>query len=100
MYENLWLLTQQMLSAAQNGEWDILIEIERKRNVLVASMTTKNGAAIMNTVEQQKTAEIIRHVLAADSEIQTLTVSWQGELKDILGSIGTEKKLSKAYESL
>lgn len=98
-YEDLWLLTQQMLNAAQNGDWEALIEGEQKRNALVERMMVQNESFTMNTVEQQKTGEIIRHILAADSEIKTLTEAWKGELKEILGSIGTEKKLSKAYET-
>lgn len=100
IYENLWLLTQQMLNAARNGDWDVLIEVEINRNALVERLMAQNEtAAVMNTVEQHKTGEIIRKVLAADSEIKTLTEAWQGELQEILGSIGTEKKLSKAYET-
>jgi flagellar protein FliT len=97
MYESLWLLTQQMLNAARNGDWDALIEVEIKRNALIERLMAQNEAAITNTVEQQKTREIIQQVLAADNEIKALTVAWQGELQEILGSIGTEKKLSKAY---
>lgn len=88
-----------MLNAAQNGDWDALIEGEIKRNALIDRMMVNNESAIMNTVEQQKTGEIIRHVLAADSEIKMLTEAWKSELQEILGSIGTEKKLSKAYET-
>ncbi|MHB0985919.1 MAG: flagellar protein FliT [Sulfuricella sp.] len=98
-YENLWLLTRQMLDAAQNGDWDALIESELKRNALVERMMAKNESSVMNAVEQQKTGEIIRHILAADGEIKTLTEAWKGELQEILGSVGTEKKLHKAYES-
>lgn len=98
-YENLWLLTRQMLDAAQNGDWDVLLEAELKRNAWVERMRLQNVSSIKNTVEQQKAGEIIRHILAADSEIKTLTEAWKGELQEILGSIGTEKKLSKAYET-
>ncbi|HUX63631.1 flagellar protein FliT [Sulfuricella sp.] len=98
-YENLWLLTRQMLNAAQNGDWDALIEGELKRNAWVERMRVQNASSVMNTVEQQKAGEIIRNVLAADKEIKTLTEAWKGELQEILGSIGTEKKLSKAYET-
>ncbi len=99
IYEDLWLLTQQMLNAARNGDWDVLIEVEIKRNAMVERLMAQDEAAVTNTVEQQKTGEIIRKILAADSEIKTLTEAWQGELQEILGSIGTEKKLSKAYET-
>lgn len=99
MYENLWLLTQQMLKAAQSSDWDALVEAELKRTELVERMRVQNASSIMNTIEQQKTGEIIRKIQAADSEIITLTEAWQGELKEMLGSIGTEKKLNKAYET-
>lgn len=98
-YQNLWLLTRQMLDVARNGDWDALIESELKRNALVERMMGQNESSIMNTVEQQKAGEIIRKILAADTEIKTLTEAWKGELQEILGSIGTEKKLNKAYET-
>ena len=88
-----------MLNAARNGDWDALIEGELKRSALVERIRVQNEPPLMNAVEQQKAGEIIRNILAADSEIKTLTEAWKGELKEILGSIGIEKKLSKAYET-
>jgi flagellar protein FliT len=99
IYENLWLLTQKMLNAAQNGDWDALIQGELERNAWVERLKAQTEKAITNSVEQQKTGEIIRKILAADGEIKTLTEAWKGELQEILGSIGTEKKLNKAYET-
>jgi flagellar protein FliT len=88
-----------MLHAAQNGDWDALIESELKRKALVEGMMHENESSLMDTVEQQRIGETIRKILAADSEIKSLTQTWMGELQEILGSIGTEKKLSKAYET-
>jgi len=99
LYEDLWLLTRQMLNAARNDDWDALIEDEPKRNALVERIRVQNASTNMNGGEQQKTGEIIRNILTADGEIKTLTEAWMGELQELLGSIGTEKKLSKAYET-
>lgn len=88
-----------MLCAAQNGEWDALIEGELKRSALVERMMAQNEPPATGATEQQKTGEIIKNILAADGEIKTLTEAWKGELQEILGSIGTEKKLNKAYET-
>jgi hypothetical protein len=99
VYENMWLLTQQMLKSAQNGDWDALIEAELKRSALVDCVMAQTETASTNTVEQQKTGEIIQHILEADNEIRALAEAWQGELMNILGSIGIEKKLSKTYET-
>ncbi len=98
-YQNLWLLTRKMLDAARNGDWDALIESELKRNALVERMMGQNEPSIMNTLEQQKSGEIMRNILAADTEIKTLAEAWKGELQEILGSIDIEKKLNKAYET-
>lgn len=98
-YENLWLLTQQMLDAARNDEWDTLIDLEQKRGALVGVMEAGNDLSNMTMVEQQQSGEIIQRILVADEEIRACAEVWMGELQEILGSISTEKKLHKAYEA-
>jgi hypothetical protein len=97
VYENLWLLTQQMLNAARSGRWEALIEVEFNRNILIEQMMAQGESSIMSAIEQRKISGIIRDILAADSEIKALTEAWKGELKNILDSVDTEKKLNKAY---
>ena len=99
MYEKLWLLTRQMLDAAQRDDWDTLIEVELMRDTLVEHIASYDGLSDMTEIERQKTSELIQRILVADEEIQALTVIWMDELQEMLGSIGTEKKLHKAYET-
>lgn len=98
MYKNLGLLTQQMLDAARNDEWDVLIEAERKREAQVERIAAQDGLLAMTVAEQEKTSETIQNILIADEEIKALTATWMGELQEMLGSIGTEKKLQQTYE--
>jgi len=45
-------------------------------------------------------AELIRKILAADIETRLLVVPRQQELESTFDSIGTEKKLLKAYDMM
>jgi flagellar protein FliT len=98
-FEAIWRLTQKMREAANQGEWDQLIELEQTRAALTDALMKQDGEGKWGREEQVQKDELIRKILAADDEIKSLTESWMGELQEMLGSIGIEKKLSKAYES-
>lgn len=98
-YENLWLLTQQMLEAARNEDWDTLIRLEQQRGALVEAMKGRDDVSAMTVIEQQIAGEVIQRILTADAEIRTGSEAWMGELQEMLGSISTEKKLHRVYET-
>lgn len=98
IYRDAWGLTREMLNSAREGDWDALLEFEVKRNALLENPMAKGEIlAEVNVAEQKQLATFIRDILAADAETRTLAGAWMGELQNILSSIGTEKKLSKAY---
>jgi len=98
-YAEMLHLSQQMLASARKSEWDHLIELELKRAVLSEYLMKHEANCTWTTADQEKKGELIRSILEMDDEIKSLTQAWMGELQEILGSIGTEKKLHKAYES-
>lgn len=99
-YAEMLRLTQQMLEVARLAEWDRLVEIERERAVIADHlMKLEEQGGEWTHVEQVKKAHLIRSILAADDEIKSLSQAWMGELQEILGSIDTGKKLSKAYQT-
>lgn len=99
-YAEMLSLTQQMLDVARLAEWDRLVEIEHERAVIADNlMKLEEGCDEWTQVEQVKKADLIRSILAADDEIKNLSQAWMGELQEILGSIDTGKKLSKAYQT-
>lgn len=98
-YEDVRRLTQQMLELAQQGDWDRLTDIEHERAAIVDQLARQEEEEIWGPAEGAKKGDLIRAILEADAEIKVLTESWMGELQEILGSIGAEKKLHKAYET-
>ncbi|BAN35467.1 hypothetical protein SCD_n01646 [Sulfuricella denitrificans skB26] len=98
-YDAIWRLTQKMLEAANQAEWDRLIELVQVRAALTDTLMKQENEDLWAREEQFRKGELIHKTLSADKEIKMLTEAWKGELQEILGSIGAEKKLLKAYET-
>lgn len=99
VYRDARSLTREMLSSARERDWDGLLEFEQKRRILLEGLVGHDASADAEAGSREQLAAIIRDILEADAEIKTLVEAWMGELQLILNSIGTEKKLNKAYES-
>lgn len=98
-YDAIWRVTQQMLVAASAEEWDELIELVGIRAALTDSLMAQEDRELWGLEEQVKKNMLIHNMLATDEEIKILTKSWMAEIQERLGSIGTERKLQKAYDT-
>ena len=98
-YEAMWRLTQDMLAAARQANWDRLVEIEQTRTAIVGELK-REDRILWQAEEGSKKEILIRAILAADTEIKALTESWMGELQGALGTIGAQQKLKKAYGAI
>ncbi len=95
-YETMWHLSQQMLTAAKQAEWERLVELEQTRAITIEELK-REDKILWQTAEGTKKETLIRAIMAADAEVKTLTESWMEQIQETLGSMGTEKKLKKAY---
>ena len=98
-YDAMWRLSQHMLAAAQQAEWDRLVELEQARTAIVEELK-REDKIMWQATEGTKKEVLIRAILVADAEVKLLTESRMGELQENLESMGTEKKLKKAYSAL
>ncbi len=92
-YEALAHISQQMLCAARNAEWDLLIRLELDCRSLVADLSNQT----MQEATHVRRQEIIRQILADDAEIRDLTEPWMAQSKQFLTSLKLEHKLMQAY---
>lgn len=100
-YENILAVTAQMLDAARDADWDLLVNREQECRQLVESLMdtrNENDIALEPQVRRRK-VEIIRKVLADDAEICNLTEPWMQRLQHLLTSVGRERKLHAAYNA-
>ena len=98
-YEQALELTRAMLEAARRSDWDGLVGLEKERSALVDQLRELdvNPARDAETREQKR--QVLRDIMECDEQIQILTQDWMRELREILGSVSAEKRLSRTYGS-
>lgn len=98
VYEDIGIVTGQMLQAAHDSDWDLLVTLEKKCKNLVERLIAAEPREPLSGQLQQRKVEIIRQVLADDAKIRNLTEPWMQQLQSILSTASHEKKLRQAYE--
>lgn len=97
LYEAVADLTNQMLQAAQQQDWDRLTELESNCALYVEQLKqTEDGSSLSADARERKVSSIKR-ILADDREIRNLVSPWMVKLNSMINSNHTEKKLSQAY---
>jgi flagellar protein FliT len=97
LYETVAVITNQMVVAARDGDWDQLAALESLCASHVATLKQDEPLAPLTGVVRERKARIIQKILADDREIRNITVPWMQHLSALINSTGTERKLSQAY---
>jgi flagellar protein FliT len=98
-YDRLSHKTGCMLNAAQRGDWEQLVSLEKDCADLVAELSSlETDDELPQTVRTRKLA-LVRKVLADDAAIRNITEPWMRKLEAMLGANRREQRLLNAYGS-
>ncbi|MGH8600373.1 MAG: flagellar protein FliT [Burkholderiales bacterium] len=99
-YESVEEVLQSMLHAAQNSEWDRLVEAEQYCSRLVACLRAIGDRhEPLDATGQRRKSEIIRRVLATDAQIRDLAQPRLRELEILMRGSRTSRQLKRAYQN-
>jgi len=96
-YERVLALTRDMLEAARRSDWDGLVQHERERAGLLDQIKEQDPDPTRDAATRGRKREIILEILKGDEQIQVLSQDWMHELREVLGSISTEQRLTRTY---
>ena len=96
-YEKALALTRGMLEAAQKNEWERLMGLERERATLIDRLRDLDRDPNPDTRERGRKRDLLREIMQSDEQIEILTRDWMRELREVLGSISAEQRLSRTY---
>jgi flagellar protein FliT len=97
LYERVLALTRDMLEAARRSDWDGLVQRERERAGLMDQIKSHDPDPSRAAATRERKRAIIIDILKADEQIQVLSQDWMHELREVLGSISTEQRLTRTY---
>jgi flagellar protein FliT len=95
-YQRLSNITEQMRNAAAAGEWDDLIELE-KRCTQAVEIIKPRDVVPTDESERKLKAALILKMLADDKAIRSYTEPWMRQLERIMQSARSEQRLQNAY---
>jgi flagellar protein FliT len=97
IYEAIAELTNRMLIAAKEQDWDMLTELENRSAQLVDKLKYfKDLEPLSGNATQQKVSTIKR-ILVDDREIRDLVSPRMARLSAMISNSHTGKKVTRAY---
>jgi len=96
-YERALELTRSMLEAAQKSEWERLVALEGERATLIDQLRDLDREPPRDARERDRKRALLREIMQFDEQIEILTRDWMRELREVLGSINAEQRLSRTY---
>ncbi len=97
LYEAVSKITDQMLAAARQGDWDRLIALEQHCSSHVQTLQNGEPPQALTGAHRERKVQIIHKILADDREIRDLAEPWMAQLAQMINSTQSQRKLQHAY---
>jgi flagellar protein FliT len=97
VYEAMVGITDQMLTAATDNDWDRLAQLELQCAACVRQLKTSGDGQPLAGQERVRKVNAIRKMLASDRKIRDLTQPWMARLSSMMNNNATERRLARAY---
>ncbi|MDP9109229.1 MAG: flagellar protein FliT [Pseudomonadota bacterium] len=97
LYETMAVITDQMVTAAKQRDWEQLVVLESRVADHVEVLKQGEPPVALTGETRLRKVRIIQEILAHDRQIRDITEPWMAELAVLINSSGTERKLSQAY---
>lgn len=97
LYESVAQITNRMLAAAREGNWDQLATLESDCAGHVHLLETGEAPIKLTSELRHRKVVVIKQILADDREIREITEPWMAHLSNLINSSNTERKLSMTY---
>ena len=99
VYEAMVAITDQMVQAASDSDWDRLVLLEQQCAAHVRTLKESEPPAALEGASRERKVVAIRKMLDDDRKIRDLTLPWMAKLSALINNTGAERRLARAYGS-
>ena len=96
-YEAMVVLTEQMVQAATDSDWERLVLLEQQTAAWVRQLKESEAPLALVGASRERKLEAIRKMLDDDRKIRDLTLPWMARLSALINNTGAERRLAQAY---
>ena len=85
-YKAIEAKSADMLQAAQQHDWDAVVDCEKACGVLINELRQQGAASELSQLERKEKMRIMQRILRNDAQIRVLAEPWLAQL-DHLGKV-------------
>jgi flagellar protein FliT len=101
IYEDMSMLMDQMLAAANQSDWDQLIVLEKQCAAHVVTLKQHDQVpAALGEAGRLRKVDLIKKLLNDDRQIRDLITPWMAHLSALMGNTRVQAQAFKAYRSV
>jgi len=97
-YESISVITDQMLQAALNNNWELLVRLEKNCMAQAKRITETSDHVMLADPERQEKIRIINKILSDDRQIRALIEPRMNVLSDLMRSSRSQRQINKLYQ--
>ena len=93
-------LSGQVLTAARQANWDLVLDLDRQRNSLLSDIKAADAGMPPDPQRQAQKKRLVEQYLALEAETRTLVEAWMADLRSAMHSNSQEQRLLKHYGAM
>ena len=97
LYETLSGISGDMVHAAETGDWDRLIELERNVARLRDRLSVEDAQTRLTECERERKVHLIKRILADDRKVRSYTEPWMEHVRRFLGDATPGRDIRSSY---
>lgn len=97
IYQEVSAITDRMLAAARNNDWESLAELEQQCSGRIDILRANEATPPLSAFDRQLKIGVIRKILDDDRQIRAIISPWMDQLSALINSSGAQRKLSQTY---
>ncbi len=97
-YKNISATTSQMLAAAQEQDWDLLVELEKECAKYTESLKRVEMIRPVGEAFVSVKVGYIKKILNDDRQIRSLVSPWMAKLEGMIAINRVEKNVKQKYQ--
>jgi len=98
IYETVAEITEQMVDAAQDNDWQLLARLEARCTMQVQVIKDNNDPIELARDERAQKVSVIKRILDGDRKIRDITQPRMAQLTEMMRRSSTQRKLARAYQ--
>lgn len=96
-YEELAQMTQEMLAAVQQRDWNAFSELEARQGDLVLVIQQKDTVEPTDPTVRARKKALLEDLLQTQQRITDLLIPWRSTMAALLNGVSTARRVNSAY---